>query len=146
MLNWNQIINKEYDFQKRQTKIDALDEITAEEVSNMYLDVFFRKTKRVNLKMYSHAVYNEEAKIAERKNNIEKNQKFYKIMESYFNVKFEYEEIVFEDIASFQKGLESLPRKRELEPKIHPAKSYQHMFERAEALYDIKQHNAQVRE
>ena len=73
MLNWSQIINKEYDFQKRQSKIDALDEITTEEVSNMYLDIFFRKTKRVNLKMYSHAVCNEEAKIAERKNNIKKN-------------------------------------------------------------------------
>ena len=93
MLLWNQIINKEYDFQKRQSKIDALNEITAKEVSDMYLDVFFRRTKRINLKMYSHAVCNEEAKIAERKKNIAKNEAFYKTMEKYFDVKFDHTEI-----------------------------------------------------
>ena len=51
MLFWNQIVNKEYDFQKRQQKINALDNITEKEVSEMYLDIFFRKTKRLNLKV-----------------------------------------------------------------------------------------------
>ena len=73
MLFWNQIVNKEYDFQKRQQKINALDNITEKEVSEMYLDIFFRKTKRLNLKLYSHSVCNEEKKIEERKVNIAKN-------------------------------------------------------------------------
>ena len=67
----------------------------------MYLDIFFRKTKRINLKMYSHAVCNEAAKIAERKKNVAKNQEFYEKIEEYFNIKFDYQEIKFGEVAQF---------------------------------------------
>ena len=67
----------------------------------MYLDIFFRKTKRIVLKMYSHAVYNEAAKIAERKKNIAKNQEFYTKMEKYFNIQFKHQYIKFRDVAEF---------------------------------------------
>ena len=65
--------------------------ITLKEVNEMYLDIFFKKTKRINLKMYSHAVF-EEAKLVEKRQTYKQvNKEFYKKMEEYFKVEFKHQ-------------------------------------------------------
>ena len=113
MILWSQIINKEFDFKRNQKKIEALKNITKQEVDNMFVDIFFRKPKRINLKLHSHAVLEDNKLIAKRQENIEKNTKFYKDMERIFEVNYNYQEIDLKEPEKFQQDLQTLPRRRE---------------------------------
>ena len=101
MILWSQIINKEFDFRRNQRKIDALKNITKQEVDNMFLDIFFRKPKRINLKLHSHGVLEDQKLIAKRQESIEKNAKFYKDMEKCFKVNYNYQEIDLKEPEKF---------------------------------------------
>ena len=54
-LNWAQLTSKEFDFDRREQQIAAMQSVTAEEVNALMTEVFFQNPRRINLKVHSHA-------------------------------------------------------------------------------------------
>ena len=52
---WSEIVDGDYEFDRRAKKIAALEKITKEDVINLFNVLFFDNPKRINVKFYSHA-------------------------------------------------------------------------------------------
>ena len=53
--NWDQLTTKEIDFCRIEDKIDALMKVTPEQVNELFIELFFKNPRRLQLKIHSHA-------------------------------------------------------------------------------------------
>ena len=67
---WKAINNENYDFESKSKLIKFIENVTSEEVNQLFLKIFFQNKKRLNIKIYSdnHLKKQEEIDIAEKYN------------------------------------------------------------------------------
>ena len=54
----------------------------------MFFEIFFRQPKRINLKMYTSAVFDEAVLCEKRQKSVMLNKEFYEKMQKAFNVNY----------------------------------------------------------
>ena len=97
-LNWAQLLNKEFEFDRRDQQIEAMKKVTVDQVNDLMTETFFKNPKRINLKIHSHA---KEADIEKRQTSKDLNKEFYEKLESEFDTQLNQVTIDPQDIASF---------------------------------------------
>ena len=106
-LHYSQILAEEYDFERRDQQIAAMEKVTAEQVNALAKEVLFVRPKRLNLRVYSHAAWADTAKRQESK---ALNKAWYEQLAQQHGTELNSVDIPVDDISGFQAAHRPYPR------------------------------------